>query len=69
MNRVKTSCRNCENRAVGCHGKCLDYKDFQQAIEADKKLRMRNKQITAFVGEEVRKTKAYTAKRNKEMYR
>lgn len=31
---VKSPCMNCLDREIGCHGKCLKYKEFQSKISA-----------------------------------
>ena len=35
--RASSPCRNCADRAVGCHGKCKDYTDWAVAIKEEHK--------------------------------
>lgn len=30
---IKNKCYKCENRCVGCHSKCKDYKEFKEALD------------------------------------
>ena len=39
--RGRNPCRECKKRAIGCHSKCDDYKEFTKKIE---KIREKEKQ-------------------------
>lgn len=32
-NEVKSPCKNCFDREIGCHGNCQKYKDYKADIE------------------------------------
>ena len=34
VKKMDGPCRRCEERHIGCHGDCLDYKDYRNKIEA-----------------------------------
>lgn len=36
MGQAKAPCKDCSNRAVGCHSVCVKYKEYKQTLETEK---------------------------------
>ena len=49
MNGLNPPCKNCKDRYVGCHSKCLRYIDYQQLSLAKRKEEYEQKGINATV--------------------
>lgn len=39
MSRKSAPCRDCEQREIGCHGRCEQYKAYRDSIDAAKAAR------------------------------
>lgn len=37
VKKIKTPCKACEKRCLGCHANCEEYKQFRKDIEEQKK--------------------------------
>jgi hypothetical protein len=44
VTKIKTPCKACEKRCLGCHANCEDYKQFRKDIEEQKKQEKLNKE-------------------------
>ena len=40
---MKSPCKDCPERYIGCHSECSRYKHFRRVIEAEKETITRNK--------------------------
>lgn len=45
--RIHNPCKECNNRQIGCHSGCADYKAFIEANEAHKQL-IKDKRIALY---------------------
>ena len=36
VNSKTSPCKNCTKRYVGCHGDCLEYMDWRQAVDTER---------------------------------
>lgn len=61
---IKISCYKCEERYIGCHGKCEKYKEFKKEIERRKKIEDVNRQWRIYSAERASKTLIHTIKKN-----
>ena len=55
--RMKTPCKGCEYREVACHVKCLAYLMYKKQMESQKENTIRQNDILAYIGNNVRKVK------------
>ena len=46
INKVKPPCKGCDNRHLGCHGECEEYKTFTDENEKQRKLKTSNINFT-----------------------
>lgn len=54
---MKTSCKGCEYREVACHVKCTDYLMYKKQMESQKENTIRQNDVLAYIGNNVRKVK------------
>ena len=51
---MKTPCKNCELRTVGCHGKCVSYIMHQVKMDRLAKERKAQCDVVAYVGNNIK---------------
>ena len=44
----KSPCYKCPDRAIGCHGKCEKYQDYQQACRAEYSARLAHSDVMTY---------------------
>ena len=54
---MNTPCKECEYREVACHVKCPAYLVYKQQMELNKENTVRQNDVLAYIGENVRKVK------------
>ena len=54
---MRTPCKECEYREVACHVKCPAYLMYKQQMEYDKEKTIRQNDVLAYIGNNVRKVK------------
>ena len=59
---MNTPCKGCEYREVACHVKCPAYQMYKQQIESNKENTIRQNDVLAYIGDNVRKVKTRTKK-------
>ena len=45
MEYTKSSCKGCEERHVGCHTTCEDYKQFRATLDKEKEARIEAQKV------------------------
>lgn len=62
---MKTPCKNCELRTVGCHGKCVSY--IMHTVKMDRLAKERKAQceVTDYIGNNIKKIRHRMRKCNK----
>lgn len=62
---MKTPCKNCELRTVGCHGTCVSY--IMYKAKMDRQLKERNLQcdVGAYIGNNIKRIRHRLRKCNK----
>ena len=59
---MKTPCRNCDNRKVGCHITCLSYKEFREKLEKANKKKQKDREVmNALIAKKARNEKSKQA--------
>ncbi len=61
---MKAPCKGCEYREVACHIKCPAYRMYKQQMESQKENTIRQNDVLAYIGDNVRivKTRMKKAK-------
>ena len=44
----KSPCYKCSERAIGCHGKCEKYQDYQMACRAEYSVRLAHSDVMTY---------------------
>lgn len=57
---MKAPCKGCEYREVACHVKCTDYLMYKKQMESQKENTIRQNDVLAYIGDNVRKVKQRT---------
>lgn len=53
---MKSPCRDCEDRTVGCHANCDRYKTFADKVRAQRERRARECEFIAYQRAQITKT-------------
>ena len=54
---MKAPCKGCEYREVACHVKCAAYLMYKQQMESNKEKTIKQNDVLAYIGDNVRKVK------------
>ena len=54
MISLKTPCKNCELRTVGCHGKCVSYIMYKGKMDKQAKERKSQCDVVAYIGNNIK---------------
>ena len=57
---MKAPCKGCEYREMACHVKCPAYRIYKQQMEAMQENIIRQNDVLAYIGNNVRKVKQRT---------
>lgn len=63
MNLLTSPCKNCENREIGCHDRCVDYKTWAQERIKQKETFRAEKEALNFTLNMISETKSGRARK------